>query len=549
MKKRIAMRDALADPKLLGHALSGESWSAWRTLLIAAVGEKLTPTERKAFKRFTGRAREPGSMVETFLAVAGRRSGKSRAMAVLIVYLAILVDWSDDLSLGERGIAMFLAPSERQAATTFRYAAAIIDAAPLLRARVTGRTADVIELDRGVDLEIAAASWRRSRGATAVAIVLDECSFLHTGDESTNSDTELMIALRPSLATTNGPMLITSSPGAMEGIVFRLFKRHFGPDGDTRTLVVQSDSRGLNPRLSKRVIDRAFEDDPVAAESEFGGSFRQAMAAYLDRAIVEKAIERGASTRMVRPGTQYVAFVDVAGGSGTDSFTCAIGHKWVSDNSGREICVLDALLEVRPPFDPDVVTASVATLLRTWNVSHVIGDAYAASWPITAFARHGIGYSHATLSASEIYLHCVPLFTAGRVLLLDQPRLVDQLCALRRKVGQGGRESVDHPRGAHDDLANAVAGVLWRLSPPRPATTITAPLVGIAAQHFLGDIDTADAPMTNPATDTSHWGSGGMTASLRHLGIDEAAMNRGPRPRYVSAWMGGPIYAAPSEET
>jgi hypothetical protein len=38
---------------------------------------------------------------------------------------------------------------------------------------------------------------------------LDECAFL-MGDDSASSNTELMVALRPSLATTGGPMLLTS---------------------------------------------------------------------------------------------------------------------------------------------------------------------------------------------------------------------------------------------------------------------------------------------------------------------------------------------------
>jgi hypothetical protein len=53
--------------------------------LIALVGEELTAEERETFKRFTGREYEPGQMVDTILVVAGRRSGKSRAMAVLCV--------------------------------------------------------------------------------------------------------------------------------------------------------------------------------------------------------------------------------------------------------------------------------------------------------------------------------------------------------------------------------------------------------------------------------------------------------------------------------
>ena len=49
----------------------------------------------------------------------------------------------------------------------------------------------------------------------------------------------------------------------------------------------------------------------------------------------------------------------------------------------------------------------------------------------------------------------------GRVRLLDNPRLVNQLINLERKTGRGtGKDVIDHPRGEHDDLANACAGVL-----------------------------------------------------------------------------------------
>jgi hypothetical protein len=40
---------------------------------------------------------------------------------------------------------------------------------------------------------------------------------------------------------------------------------------------------------------------------------------------------------------------------------------------------------------------------------------------------------------------------------------VQQLVALERRTARGGRDTIDHPPGAHDDVANAVAGVIGRL--------------------------------------------------------------------------------------
>ena len=42
MKPTVPIRSALTDPGLLGNVLAGDSWRAWRTLLIAAMGEALS---------------------------------------------------------------------------------------------------------------------------------------------------------------------------------------------------------------------------------------------------------------------------------------------------------------------------------------------------------------------------------------------------------------------------------------------------------------------------------------------------------------------------
>jgi hypothetical protein len=65
-------------------------------------------------------------------------------------------------------------------------------------------------------------------------------------------------------------------------------------------------------------------------------------------------------------------------------------------------------------------------------------------------------------SKSELYLEVLPMFSSGRVRILDHLRLLAQLCGLERRTSRAGRDSVDHGPGAHqhDDLANACAGAL-----------------------------------------------------------------------------------------
>jgi hypothetical protein len=191
LKPTVSLRRALDDPALLGSVLPGPSWLAWRTMLIAAMGEALTDEERTAFGRLTGRAGEPLQRVEELWAVVGRRGGKTRAAATLAVHLAALCDHRENLSIGERGLVLFIAQNQRQAAVAFNYAAGIFDAVPLLGQLVTGRTSDTLSLAGGIDLEVRAASFRGLRGPTCVAVIGDEVAFW-LSDDSANPDTEIL---------------------------------------------------------------------------------------------------------------------------------------------------------------------------------------------------------------------------------------------------------------------------------------------------------------------------------------------------------------------
>jgi hypothetical protein len=101
-----------------------------------------------------------------------------------------------------------------------------------------------------------------------------------------------------------------------------------------------------------------------------------------------------------------------------------------------------------------------AALLKSYGVLRIGGDRYAGEWPREQFRKHGITYEPSEMAKSDLYRELLPLLNSGRVELLDHGRLVAQLCDLERRTARGGRDSIDHSPGAHDDIANAVAGVL-----------------------------------------------------------------------------------------
>ena len=115
--------------------MAGASWTSWRVLLIAAMGEGLTPAERVVFKRLTGRDREPVERCEELLAIVGRRGGKSFAMAVLFYCLLGPPSSSYGHVLSSRGAAgriVLCLPTAQQSRVVYGYCCAIIEVVPLL---------------------------------------------------------------------------------------------------------------------------------------------------------------------------------------------------------------------------------------------------------------------------------------------------------------------------------------------------------------------------------------------------------------------------------
>jgi hypothetical protein len=268
----VTMRAALTDPELLGSVLAGDSWLAWRILLIAAMGEALDDDERIIFRRLTGRDREPGERCDELVILAGRRGGKSRAIAVLLIYISVFIDHSAVLVAGERPVCLCLAPSQKQAGVVFGYVLGVLESLPLFQGLIKSKTSENIALSTGIEIEIRSASFRNVRGVTAVAVVGDEACFWYSDESgSSNPDSAILDALRPSLATTGGMLAIISSPYARRGAVFDTWSRHYGVKGDPRILVAQGASRDFNPSLPQKVVDRAMERDPAAAAAEYLG--------------------------------------------------------------------------------------------------------------------------------------------------------------------------------------------------------------------------------------------------------------------------------------
>ena len=452
--------DAIRDENLFRHFLDRDgdlsSWSGWSHALRALYGLPIkSRSGRTLLNECSGRQTRtlPKEGFDTALFLTGRRSGKSRTSAIIGAYEAALAGHEEKLAAGEKGIVAICSPTRSQSNTVRNYLKSVFDTTPLLTNEIIRETREGFDLRNNISIQILAGDYRTVRGPTLVAAIVDEAAFFgHDVESKVKSDTELMRALQPGLATTGGKLIAISTPYARKGWCFNTFKRHYGNEAG-RTLVWNCPSRTMNPTLNQSIIDRAMEDDPASARSEYLGQFRDDIAEYLPRSVIESAVIPGRRELIPRREQDYRCFVDVSGGRGDDA-ALAIAHR--TDRN----CVIDLIRRYQPPFNPYDVCREMAEVIKRFRCHEVTGDNYAAEFVAQAFEACGLIYRKSEKIKSALYLELLPRLCSGEVELLDDPTLINQLSSLERRTRSGGRDIIDHPPGKKDDLANAVAGVV-----------------------------------------------------------------------------------------
>ncbi len=451
----ISISDALSSKRLFQPFFAGPSWNTWRAVLKAAFAEKLNANELETFRTVAARD-PPAHRVRELVCAIGRGGGKDSTASFVAAYIAMSFDpKAARLRPGEFAYVMCLAVDRDQAAIVFRYIAAFFEAVPTLKAMTKNIGSDSIELRNKVIIQVVTNSYRSIRGRSVLAAIFDEVAFWRD-ERAANPDTEVHSAIAPGLARVGGSMLILiSSTHRRSGLLYERWKQFHGRDDDD-VLVVRGTTRQFNPGFDQNIVDKSLALDPQRYAAEYNSEWRDDLANFLSRDILDATVEPGVLVRPPLDGMTYHGFADPASGSGGDAFTLSIAHR--EQHNGSERIVIDLIFEKRPKFNPSEVIEEIAALLRTYRLKSVTGDKYAAGFVIEAFRNCKIDYRHSRLDRSECYLGFLPIVTAGQLQMLDHPRAIAQFAGLVRRTFPSGKDRVDHELNGHDDIANSIAG-------------------------------------------------------------------------------------------
>lgn len=468
---------AMDDPHLFGPWFEGPSWNVWRTVLRAAYALPPTEADLATFKDVAGGRDWPTKRAREFWAIAGRRAGKDSIASLIVAFTAATFDPKGKLRPGERALCLCLASDKEQAKIVLGLIKAFFTELPVLARMVQRDTNTGFELSNSVDVAVYANDFRSVRGRTILCAVFDEVAYW-ASDDSASPDTEVFRAVLPGMMTlrSDATLIGISSPYRRGGLLYQKYKAHYGESGPV--LVVKGASMTFNPSLDPEEIAGEIAADPAAGEAEYLGNFRNDVDGFLTFELVNAAVDTGVTVRPPMSGPSYFAFVDSAGGTGKDAFTLGIAHR------EQQRVILDCAHEVKPPFSAESAVEDCARIVKEYGLTHVVGDKWAKGFVEQGFSRHGIQYKYSERTRSEIYLETLPLFTSGKIRLLDNARLVTQFANLERTTHASGRDNVNHRKHAHDDLANAVAGALVLASKEEAQMGFHTPFVAGGMQAY-----------------------------------------------------------------
>jgi hypothetical protein len=396
-------------------------------------------------------------------ALCGRAKKNWKTSDLILAALYRLLVWPS-----EKGNDSFiLANDEGQAADDLSLAKKLIAANPILAGEVTVNAKAIDRLDgRGALRILPARDVVGQHGKTYSFAGFDEIHGYRSHD--------LFEALAPDPSRRDALIWVTSYAGIRHALGIPLYD------------FMQAGKRGDDHRMYFSWYGGDFTTDPALADAEPERRANPSMSSWANPGYLEQqrkrlpthkyrrlhlnlpgapdgaafdgdkvmaAIVTGRRRLWREEGREYVAFVDMSGGSSDDA-VLGIGHY----EAERKVAVLDALMAQTgpPPFSPRDAVRKFVAELKAWGIKRVTGDAYAGQTFRTDFEAAGISYTVSARSKSEIYDAFEPRLNAAEIELLDDGKLQEQLLTL---IIRGGGK-IDHQPGDHDDFANAACGAL-----------------------------------------------------------------------------------------
>ena len=408
--------------------------------------------------------------------ICGRRSGKTLLSAVISIYCAISNNWKPFLKKTPFATVLIMSHSREFSDEVLEIIRTLIESSHVLSALInkdkknTSSTMNLkvpwiingtqIQYSR-VQIKVAAASSKTTRGVAACAILCDEIAFWNLDESMKETDAKIMKAVRPAMKQFRefGMLIKLSSPGIKQGVLYGEYKKHRAGELPPSYAVFKAPSWVMTPDdvVPSEEFKEEFDLDAESFDQEYRGNFADSLSffitpEYIDMAVLKKVTFMAPEA----DATKYTAAIDAAykGDRFTFSVTAYVNGKlkqYMSKSwEGTK----------QKPVSAYEVAEFIRNVTKQFNIDEVAADQYSFQPLKEIFGTYGVNlkeYVFTPAFKKKIYWNLKKLVHSQQIDLLDNEIQTRELKELIVEQGQSGNIKIGHPAGGTDDFADSLA--------------------------------------------------------------------------------------------
>lgn len=434
-------------------------------------------TEVDLYKFMTGREyKEHTAVLFNYLDfIIGRRGGKTTLSAALAAFCVIKEDWSTYLKKTPRATVLIMSVSKEFSQEILEIVRNFFESSPVL-SRIIDLTEkntqsvfnikvpfiddnDKIHYSR-VQIKVGAASKNTSRGIAGCVVLCDEISFWGTDEKLSETDVEILRAVRPSQMQFKDKFLQIklSSPGIKQGILYEEYQKRF--ELPPNYIVFKAPSWVWNPLMvSEEFLRNELAKDPTGFDSEYRANFVDSLSDFISPELVDQCVVKG--QLMMPPETKgtevvYTGVIDAAFKGDRFAFT-------IMGQCGPRIkqYIMKTWSGSRAePLKAKEMAQFISTICKDYGIQRVNADQFAFQPLKEIFEQFNLTLVENPFTndfKKKIYYTLKSLIHNLKIDLLDNNLAVSEIKQLQVEQSSTGTVRIGHPVGGHDDAASVTA--------------------------------------------------------------------------------------------
>lgn len=438
--------------------------------------------------------------------ICGRRSGKTLLSAIIAIYCAIANNWKPFLKKTPFATVLIMSHSREFSDEVLEIIRTLIETSPILNALVNKdkkNSASTMNLKvpwiigtqiqySRVQIKVAAASSKTTRGVAACAILCDEIAFWNLDDSMKETDAKIMKAVRPAMKQFRefGMLIKLSSPGIKQGVLYDEYKKSRAGELPSTYAVFKASSWVMTPEdvVPSNEFVEEYELDSDSFDQEYRGNFADSLSFFIVPEYIDMAVLKKVTFQPPEAGAiKYTAAIDAAYKG--DAFTFVVTA--YSNGRLKQFMSKGWKGTKQKPVSSYDVAEFIRNVCKQFNIDEVGADQYSFQPLREIFNTYGVTLKEYTFTPAfkkKIYFNLKKLIHSQQADLLDNEVQTRELKELIVEQSGTGQIRIGHPSGGTDDYADALA-VSAFLATEEVGTGIFEVVSGASGQTYGVPVD------------------------------------------------------------